>query len=37
MDQYEKEDRLTTISNLELEEQVKLHFPDLYKRAKVKK
>ncbi len=33
MDQYEKEERLTAISNKELEDQVKLHFPDLYKRA----
>lgn len=33
MDQYEKEGRLTAISNKELEDQVKLHFPDLYKRA----
>ena len=33
MDQYEKEGRLTAISDKELEDQVKLHFPDLYKRA----
>jgi len=33
MDQYEKHGRLTAISNEELEEQVKQHFPDLYKRA----
>jgi isopropylmalate/homocitrate/citramalate synthase len=34
MDQYEKEGRLTAISEEELEQQVKLHFPELYKRAK---
>jgi len=37
MDQYEKEGRLTAISEEELEEQVRLHFPDLYRRAKQKK
>ncbi len=36
MDQYEKEKRLTTISDEELEEQVKLHFPDLYEKARKK-
>jgi citrate (Re)-synthase len=30
MDQYEKENRLTTISDEEMEVQVKLHFPELY-------
>lgn len=35
MDQYEKEGRLTSISDKEMEEQVAKHFPDLY--AKVKK
>lgn len=34
MDQYEKEGRLTAISDQELEEQIKAHFPDLYRRAK---
>jgi isopropylmalate/homocitrate/citramalate synthase len=34
MDQYEKKGRLTAISNQELEEQVKQHFPDLYEKAK---
>jgi isopropylmalate/homocitrate/citramalate synthase len=34
MDQYEKEGRLTAISDIEIEEQVKLHFPDLYERSK---
>lgn len=34
MDQYEKEGRLTAISDREIEEQVKLHFPDLYERSK---
>jgi isopropylmalate/homocitrate/citramalate synthase len=34
MDQYEKEGRLTAISDQELEEQVKLHFPELYEQAK---
>jgi isopropylmalate/homocitrate/citramalate synthase len=36
LDQYEKEGRLTAISDKELEEQVKIHFPDLYKRVKNK-
>jgi isopropylmalate/homocitrate/citramalate synthase len=36
MDQYEKEGRLTAISDKELEEQVKIYFPDLYKRVKNK-
>jgi len=35
MDQYEKEGRLTSISDKEMEEQVAKHFPELY--AKVKK
>ena len=35
MDQYEKEGRLTSISDKEMEEQVAKFFPDLY--AKVKK
>ena len=34
MDQYEKEGRLTAISEEELEEQVRLHFPDLYRKKK---
>ena len=34
LDQYEKEGRLTAISDKELEEHVKIHFPDLYKRVK---
>ena len=34
MDQYEKEGRLTSISNQELEAQVKLHLPELYARVK---
>ncbi len=34
MDQYEREGRLTAISEEEMEDQIKLHFPDLYKRAK---
>ncbi len=34
MDQYEKEGRLTAISEEELEEQVKMNFPDLYERVK---
>ncbi len=34
MDQYEKEGRLTAISEKELAEQVKLHFPDLYREKK---
>jgi len=37
MDQYEKEGRLTAISEEELEQQVKLQFPDLYNQAKGKK
>jgi isopropylmalate/homocitrate/citramalate synthase len=37
MDQYEKEGRLTAISEEELEEQVRRNFPDLYRRAKQKK
>jgi isopropylmalate/homocitrate/citramalate synthase len=37
MDQYEKRGRITSISDIELEEQVKLHFPDLYQRAKTEK
>ncbi len=37
MDQYEKEKRLTTISDEELEAQVKLHFPELYAQATNKK
>ncbi len=36
LDQYEKEGRLTAISDKELEEQVKIYFPDLYKRVKNK-
>jgi len=34
MNQYEKEGRLTAISEKELAEQVKLHFPDLYRKRK---
>ena len=34
LNQYEKEGRLTAISDKELEEQVKIHLPDLYKRVK---
>lgn len=34
MDQYEKEGRLTAISEEELEKQVELHFPELYAQAK---
>jgi isopropylmalate/homocitrate/citramalate synthase len=34
MDQYEKEGRLTAISDKELEEQVKIHFPNLYQRVR---
>jgi len=34
MEQYEKEGRLTAISEEELEQQVKAHFPELYKNAK---
>ncbi len=34
MDQYEKEGRLTAISEEELEQQVKANFPELYKNAK---
>jgi len=34
MDQYEKEGRLTAISEEELEEQVRHYFPELYARAK---
>ncbi len=34
MDQYEKEGRLTAISEKELAEQVKLHFPDLYRKKR---
>jgi isopropylmalate/homocitrate/citramalate synthase len=37
MDQYEKHGRLTAISDQELEEQVQLHFPDLYEKVKNKK
>ncbi len=37
MDQYEKEGRLSTISDEEMEQQVKLHFPELYAEAKRKK
>jgi len=37
MDQYEKEERLTAISEKELDEQVKLHFPELYARARSNK
>jgi isopropylmalate/homocitrate/citramalate synthase len=36
MDQYEKHGRLTSISDQELEEQVRLHFPDLYEKMKEK-
>ena len=36
MDQYEKEGRLTAISDEELEEQVRIHFPELYERAEKK-
>jgi len=36
MDQYEKEGRLSTISDEEMEQQVKLHFPELYEQAKRK-
>ena len=34
MDQYNNEGRLTAISDQELEEQVKQHFPDLYAKGK---
>ncbi len=34
MDQYEKKGRLTAISEEELEDQVKRHFPELYESAK---
>ena len=34
MNQYEKEGRLTAISEEELEEQVELHFPELYAQAR---
>ena len=34
MDQYEKEGRLTAISEEELEKQVELHFPELYAQVK---
>jgi isopropylmalate/homocitrate/citramalate synthase len=34
MDQYEKEGRLTAISDKELEAQVEIHFPDLYRNVK---
>ena len=34
MDQYEKHGRLTAISNEELEDQVRINFPDLYNRVK---
>jgi isopropylmalate/homocitrate/citramalate synthase len=34
MNQYEKEGRLTVISEEELEKQVELHFPELYAQAK---
>jgi isopropylmalate/homocitrate/citramalate synthase len=37
MDQYEKEGRLTAISEEELERQVEQHFPDLYAQAKSRK
>ncbi|PJB62496.1 MAG: 2-isopropylmalate synthase [Armatimonadetes bacterium CG_4_9_14_3_um_filter_58_7] len=36
MDQYEKEHRLTTISDQELEEQVKIHLPEYYEKMKKK-
>jgi len=36
MDQYEVHGRLTVISDAEMEEQVHLHFPDLYEQAKRK-
>jgi isopropylmalate/homocitrate/citramalate synthase len=36
MDQYNQEGRLTAISDQELAEQVKKHFPDLYAKAKGK-
>ncbi|MBN2439948.1 MAG: histone-lysine N-methyltransferase, partial [Spirochaetales bacterium] len=34
MDQYEKKGRLTAISDKELEAQVKIHFPDLYRNRR---
>jgi isopropylmalate/homocitrate/citramalate synthase len=37
MDQYEKEGRLTAISDEELEEKVKYYFPDLYRAAMLKR
>ncbi len=37
MDQYEKESRLSTISDEEMQQQVKLHFPELYEQAIRKK
>jgi len=37
MDQYEKEGRLTAISEEELEKQVEQHFPELYAQAKSRK
>jgi isopropylmalate/homocitrate/citramalate synthase len=37
MDQYEKEGRLTAISEEELEEQVRACFPDLYRAARSKR
>ncbi|MBN2411703.1 2-isopropylmalate synthase [candidate division KSB1 bacterium] len=36
MDQYDKEGRLTAISDDELEEQVKINFPELYRQYKAK-
>jgi len=37
MNQYEKEGRLTAISDEEIEEQVRVLFPELYERAKKKR
>ncbi len=37
MDQYEKKGRLTAISEKELAEQVRLHFPDLYRKKRCAK
>ncbi len=37
MDQYEKHGRLTSISDEEMEEQVRIHFPDLYEKAMQRK
>jgi hypothetical protein len=37
MDQYEKQGRLTAISDQELEGQVKRHFPELYEGTMMRK